>query len=373
MRYRWLVWSLLFFLLLGRHPQAQDLPGGLPAEDKKTATLQPESQVPPDAAVITIEGLCDSRFLPGPNSAPTANAAKSDTASMAANPESTDKPSAKSDAACKTVITRGQFENLVAALNPHMVPEARVHLAEHYPEMLVYGQEIREMGVEKDPIFAERIKFNYLQLLGRILLQYLQEKANDVTDAEVETYYKEHPEKFRRLDLMRIYILNHKVYPDSAKPPGPDSPPRPARSKEVLAADEAAMRAEAEKIRKEALAGGDFGRLQARAYKFAQDPDDTPDIKLGKMTPDEIPAEYEKAIFDLSVGQISELIADANGWHIFKVLSKETVPLSEAKPIVQRLRMRDSTASLKALIKTQLNEDYFNTSDKVQTKPVGWK
>ncbi len=373
MHYRCIAWVLFFFLVVGCQSQAQSTPAGLPPENKKVATAATESRVASDAAVITIEGLCNSSFLPGPQSTPMADTAKSDTASIPANQESAGKPSAQADAACKTVITHAQFESLVDALNPQMTPEVRARLAGRYPEMLVYGQRIREMGVEKDPTFEERIKFNYLQLLGKMLQQYLQEKANDVTDAEVAQYYKEQPEKFQRLELMRIFVLNHKVYPDPTPAPGSNSPPRPTQSQAVLDADEVAMRAEAEKIRKEALAGGSFEKLQARAYKFAQDPDDTPEVNLGKTTQDQIPAQYEKAIFELQVGQISDLLADPNGWHIFKVLSKETVPLSEAKPIVQRLRLRESTAALKASFKAELNEEYFGTPKKEQTKPAGWQ
>lgn len=375
MRYRSLVWSLFLFLAFGRQSQAQDLPGGPPPEDKTAAAPAPESQVAPDAAVITIAGLCDTSFLPEPKPAPMADTPKSDTANTSANKESVSTLNSKADAACKTVVTRAQFENLVNALNPHMEPEARAHFAGRYPEMLVYGQAIREMGVERNPIFEERIRFNYLQVLGKIMLQYLQDKANNVTDAEVEKYYQEHPEKFQRADLMRIFILNHKVYPDSSPfgSVGTNPTPRVTRPKEQLDADEAAMRAEAEKIRREALAGGNFAKLQARAYKLAQDPDDAPEVKLGKMTPDQIPAQYEKAVFSLSVGQLSDLIADPNGWHIFKVLSKETVPLSEAKPIVQRLLMRESMESIKRSIKAQLNDQYFVTPDKEQTKPIGMR
>lgn len=373
MQYRRLAQSLVLFLALGVQSRAQLMPGGPPPDDKTAGTPVPESKIAPDAPVITIDGFCDDRFLPGSRPLDMADSAKSETADASAKKESVASASAEPGAACKTVITRARFEILVNALSPKMPPGARARLAERYPDMLLHAEKIRELGVENDPNAAERIKFSYLQILGKYLDQFLQQKANDVSDADVEKYYKEHPASFQRVELMRIFILNHKVYPDSTPlPPGASKSPRPTQSKEQLAADEAAMKAEAEKIRKEALAGGNFEKLQDRAYKFAQDPDDTPEVKLGKMTPDQVPAEYQKAIFDSPVGQISELEPASNGWHIFKVVSKDTVPLSEAKPIVQKLRMKESQEALKTSIKVQLNSEYFATGEE-QTQPAGWR
>jgi parvulin-like peptidyl-prolyl isomerase len=50
------------------------------------------------------------------------------------------------------------------------------------------------------------------------------------------------------------------------------------------AADEAALKAEAEKIRTRAAAGEDFEKFEDEAYTFAGDPDDTPDTDMGDNT-----------------------------------------------------------------------------------------
>ena len=61
--------------------------------------------VAPDAAVITIQGICDT---------PAAKAAAG---------------SAQPKSACKTVITRAQFEGLASALQPNMNPAMKRRLA----------------------------------------------------------------------------------------------------------------------------------------------------------------------------------------------------------------------------------------------------
>jgi len=368
MQCRLLIWSLFLFLCLGCRAQAQDPQGGSPQDNKTATTSATAAKVAPDAAVITAEGLCDTSYLPGAKPAPMEDTSNT---GNTPNKETTLASSIAADATCKTVVTRAQFETLVHALNPQLPPDGQQRLAERYPDLLLHAQKIHELGVDRDPVFVERIKYTYLQVLGRMLTQYLQEKANDVSDAEVEQYYKEHPEMFQRVDLLRIFILNHKVYPDEGRPAGSSEPPAHPTPAE-RATDEVAMKAEAEKIRKEAIAGESFERLQTRAYKVAQDPDDTPNAKLGKLTSDQIPEEYEKAITELPVGKVSELVPAFNGWNIFKVLSRETVPLSEAKPIVQKLRVRESTDMLKTAIKVHLNPEYFNIPANEQ-KPAGWK
>jgi hypothetical protein len=360
---RWLVWSLLFFAL-GLAAPAQDLPG--PQDQKPAPPPVPESKVPQDAAVITISGLCDTRYLPGTKAPYAQDDSKSDLPSVPT--DATLASVIAADASCKTAITRAQFEILISGLAPNMPPDARRRVAERYPDMLFQAQLLHQLGIDKDPAYVERLKFNYMEMLGRTLVQYLQKKSGDLTDAEIETYYKEHPDNFRRVNMLRLYILNHRVYSDVGLPAGKRNPhPTPAEA--VVDAD--AMKAEAERLHKEAVAGVSFERLEAAAYKAAHDTDDTPDVKLENLTVDRVPAQYESAVFDLPVGKVSDLVADNNGWNVFKVLSKDTVPLSEAKPIIQKLRMREMTAMLKDGVKADLNDDYF-TPPTNKEKP-GWK
>ena len=313
--------------------------------------------VAPDDVVISIRGFCDQELLVEGTTAQKSQIATSK--SDQGNPKTPDQPTAASNAAqaksadCKTEITRAQFERLTDALGIGEDRSNRIRTAVRYPEMLLYAQKARELELEKDPRFQEKVKYTYLQLLWQSQNEDLARKANDVSDAEVEQQYRQHPEMFEQVDLLRIFVPNERKHSNI--------PGSPAKIEELRAADEAAMKTEAEQIRRKAVAGGDFEKLELEAYRFAgYGPDDAPDIKLGMTNRAEMPREYTKAVFDLKPGRVSGLIVAPQGWHIVKVQSRATIPLREAKHLLQRLRLQEAQDSLKSSIGADFNNAYFN-------------
>ena len=113
---------------------------GKPAEDAKQALEA--SNIPPDGAVITIQGLCDN---------PPADKTKA--------------------SGCKTVITRAEFEKLVDALAPNMAPPARRQLATRYAMGLVMAHEAHKMGLDQGPRFEELLRVARVQIAvdGRLV------------------------------------------------------------------------------------------------------------------------------------------------------------------------------------------------------------
>jgi hypothetical protein len=122
------------------------------------------------------------------------------------------------------------------------------------------------------------------------------------------------------------------------------------------------MKAEAEKIRQRAAAGEDFTELQKEAFEAAGLKATEPTVSLGKITRGNLPVTHEK-VFELQVGQTSQLITDAGGYYVYKVVSKQQVPFAQAKPEIQNTlqtqRMQDRMESLINSIHPQLNPDYF--------------
>jgi hypothetical protein len=314
---------ILFSMLALAHRRAagqSDLAGGQTGDDKTTAGST--SQVPADAPVITVHGVCD------------------DDSSGLAKPRE-----------CKTEITRAQFEELCDGLNPSMDSLSRSTLAHSYPELLLFAHRAHQLGLDKDPNFQAVMKYSYLQSASKLLSNHFRQTANQMSDREIEQYYNDHREMFERVQLLRIFVPKQKgLIPDDRYPSKPD------------AAQEAMMKAEAEKIQKKAVAGGNFVMLEKEAYKFVGDTEDTPDVKVGEVTRAEAPERYRKAIFELPSGKVSELVAAPDGWHIFKVVSKQTVPLSEARGLIQKLWVEEATESLKSSIKAEFNSAYFSAS-----------
>jgi parvulin-like peptidyl-prolyl isomerase len=362
MRSRWLFLILFFSLQLGLAlGQAGLVQGGGAAAVNQPAPLVPSS-VAPDAPVITIEGLCDNGFLTGlmvDSTKPEGAANRTGAMAKPGQQGPSSSAFAQSEKDCKTVITRAQWEKFSDAVQPPGGPQAVVpapansRLVKRYSELLLYARKAREIGLDKEPAVQEEVRFATLQVLSGALTRHFRAQADKISDAEVEKIYKEHPEKFEVVELERIYIPKFKQQaPDpilKAAKPDPD-------------AEEAEMKAVAEKIHKEAVAGGDFQKLEDEAYQAAG-VQESPSVDLGTVTRAQIPPEYKNAIFDLKEGQISEVEPATNGWHIFRISKKQTLPPERARGIVVAERMSDIVDPFRTSIKADLNPEYFQKSD----------
>lgn len=348
--YRWLSLLLLTSLAVGQgSPASSRAKSGTqlaaaaqqerqPDLDDVPAPKVPSSQVPPTAAVITVQGLCPSSAASARKAAPRARAAA--------------KPA--SAAGCKTVITRAQFEKLADALNPQMPLPTKRQLAEAYPRLLLFGQKAREMGLDKEPQFEEMMRFATLQLLAQNLTRDLQKKAGDIPQTEIAKYYQDNPTRFQQVELLRIFIPKSKQHAPEANAAAPP--------KVDTAADEAAMKAVAGKVHSEAVAGGDFQKLQQEAFEAAGIKSQSPTVNLGKLTREGLPTNQQQ-VFELKAGQVSELLDDPGGYYIYKVVSKQLIPLDQAKGeihnFLQQQAFRKQMEGMIGSVKPELNQAYF--------------
>lgn len=355
MRCRWL--GLAFILVsVYLHSQMIGAQAGPTSQGKSAAPST--SSVPPDAAVVTIDGLCEDSWLSGltiKSQIPPISVANS-TGTTTSSPGT---ETAKSDKDCKTVITRAEWEKFSDAVQPPGGPQGRIpapensRLVRRYADLLLYARRARELGIDKDPDVQEEMRFSMLQVLSGALVRKFRLQAEDISDSEVAKVYKEHPDLFNQVDLERIYIPKTKQHTPDASLTNV--------SKTNPAADEAEMRAVADKIQKEAAAGGDFQKLEDEAYKAAG-VDESPSVEMGMLSRAIVPAEYKDVIFSLKVNQVSPVEPSTNGWHIFKVTHKEIVPLDHARSIIVSERLADIVDPFRASIKVQTNDDYFQKS-----------
>jgi hypothetical protein len=339
------------------HPLAvaqQTQPNARAITSSIEAAATAESQVAPDAPVITIHGLCGNVLLPGsrPDTSGSQSAAG---ASDASPPPTTPNPN------CETTITRQQFENMVRGISPRSDPRLGSSFARDYPETLVFARKAIETGLDKDPATQALLQYKYQQALYSIFKAHVKLKANQESDAELEKFYNANRGRYEQFGLLRIHVPNVKEHH-----PAPGSQVQP---KVDVAADEAAMKALAIKIRAEAVAGGDFEQLQAKAYKLAGVTDDPPDTDLGdQWTRDTFPAENLSVVLALKPGQVSQPIHNASGWHIIKMVSRNTIPWSEARDSTLQLIVADEANSTRKAIKTELNDQYFVSAGSQEAK-----
>jgi hypothetical protein len=267
--------------------------------------------------------------------------------------ESGDRSADSTNSACKTIVTKAQFETLVEALNPQMPAPARRQLAESYPRLLLFANKAHELGLDQDPGFAEAMRFASIQLLTQRLNRYFEQQASSISDSDVEKYYKANAVKFERADLLRIFV------------PKQTRQGQNASGEHSSTAIDSPMLTVAEKIQARAAAGEDFQQLQKEAFEAASISSGSPNVSTGKIAAVGLPLNHQK-VFEMEPGQVSDVIADPSGYYIYKVVSKQMVPLAQASKEIRKWmasqRVQDATASLTKSSKSELDPMYFGAS-----------
>jgi hypothetical protein len=317
--------SCFVFLLLASLVYGQAAPPATPP----AAGDIPEVKVGPDDAVITVNGFC-------------ADAAQTGTA-------------------CKTVITRAQFEKLTEALQPGMSLSLRLNVANAYARNLRMSAAAEKRGLDKTPAFEEEIRYARMQLLAQDLTRALQAEANNITDADLEDYYRKNQSSYEQATLARIFVPRSKQS-DAARGKDED-----AQTK----ADEEVMTKVAAELRVRAVNGEDPDKLQIEAYTDAGIARTQSDTKMEKVRRAALPPRHE-AVMDLKPGEVSEVISDPGGAHfIYKMISKQTLTLEETKTeilsAISGQRYRDSMKGFQGDV--VFSDAYFNPPGKPDVPP----
>jgi hypothetical protein len=274
-----------------------------------------KKEIPLDAPVITIKGVC-----------PVGTAA----------------------ADCQTVVTRAQFESLVNALNPEMPPETRARFAENYGRLLVVASEARKAGVDKLPGTDQLYEFSQMQVLAQQYGRKLQDDAAQVPERDIETYYREHQKDYDMVQLERVIVPRHRT---DAKTPATTPVPTEAQEK-----------AYAEKIRQRWIAGEDPTKLQQETYKHESLDAAPPAIAVGERRRNGLPM-TQQTVFDLKAGDVSEPFADPAAFFIYKVVKRESKSLADVREEIKKTltaeRLQKSMEKVTKAAEASLNQTYF--------------
>src|SRR6185437_7462234 len=142
-----------------------------------TPPLPPQSfnpdSVPSNAAVITLRGLCSKD---------------------AASAKAGSKEVPAKDTSCQTVITKEQFNRMLAGMNlaaQISSPSAMRSFAESYAQLLALADEGEKAGAENDPRFQELMRIARVRALADSYRHSLEEKYSNPPQEEIEAYYKE--------------------------------------------------------------------------------------------------------------------------------------------------------------------------------------
>jgi peptidyl-prolyl cis-trans isomerase C len=172
--------------------------------------------------------------------------------------------------------------------------------------------------------------------INKMLSDALESKVKATTE-QVDDFYKKNPERFKQGERVRAsHIL-------VAVPQNAD------------AATKEKARAKAEGLLKKIKAGEDFAAL---AKQNSEDPGSAVQGgDLGFFTPGQMVPQFNDVAFKLAPGAVSDLVETQFGFHIIKVVDKQTartIPLDEVRPQVQQFletqnRQRETTAFLAGL------------------------
>lgn len=296
-----------------------------PAQASPSAPLatQPGGTVHPEAvgandAVITVHGFC-----------PEASA---------------------NNSACTTIITKEQFERILAAVNQTnapMSPTAIRNLAERYVQIMAFASQAEKLGLDKDPRFQELMRVVRLNSLAEFYHRAIDEKYRAPSDADIQAYYDKNIAKFEQVKLGRVFI------------------PRinPKAPREGLNDFEQRAQKVAETMRDRAANGEDLDKLQQEAYKTLGLTTTPIATEIGTRRRGTLAPSVENEIFALKSGQVTKVEPEPAGFQFYKLQARETLTVAQAKTeIVAAIRKEAIEAANKAVmgpIHTDLNETYF--------------
>ncbi len=352
--------SWLMCVLLGTLAWGQAAPSAPPPPQPAQAPADTSAAVPPEAAVITVIGVCPAQPK---TAAAKGTAAKPVTAAKA--------PVAKTPAAdCKTVITKAEFEKLASAVAPNVTPQVKKQLAGVLPRFIGMSNEAKKKGLDKTPQFEETVKFAKMQILTTELQRNIQDEAAKVPPEEVEKYYTEHAEAFEQFNVDRLFVPRTKQGEAEAKEEDEKDETLSEEAKKAKEAEEKAKADEgdqamtklAESLRARAAAGEDIAKLQKEAFDAAGMKIESPTVNLPNVRRTGLPPGHV-AVFDVKLGDVSPVISDSGGHYIYKVNSKDHLTLDQAKNEIhsklQNDRTREMMEKVNNSFKVETNDKYF--------------
>lgn len=248
---------------------------------------------------------------------------------------------------CSKVITREAFENLMNALNPGgqtITPKGRQNLAETYAEDVAMEAAARKTGLEETAEFREVMDWVRLRTIADLYRRTLQEKYRTPSPEEIEAYYKQQLASYERVKLVRILVPRE----------NPSAADKNEFEKKALAA--------ANRAHDRAAQGQDPAQIENDVYGALglQAP---PPTDLGNYGRSNFTEKEGGDVFSLKAGEVSPIEIEAKSYVIYKVVSKETLPLDQVRTEIARQisgqKFKDALKAALDATPAEFNEQYF--------------
>ncbi len=218
-------------------------------------------------------------------------------------------------------ITQSQFEMIVGTLPEQAraqakTPEGRRQLAEQLAELKVLSNEAKARKLDQTPTVQTRLTIQADQVLASVMFQSL----GTSDEAALHAYYDAHKSEMDQIHARHILIR----FQGSAVP-------LRLNQKDLT---EAEALQKAKDLRAKILAGAKFTEVaQAESDDVGSGTNggDLDTFGRGAMVP-----EFEKAAFELPVGQVSEPVRSAFGYHLILVETHASKSFDEARPDIEK-------------------------------------
>lgn len=234
-------------------------------------------------------------------------------------------------------ITRSMFEEIVASLPAQQqaqlqTPEARRSLAEQVAELKVMAQEAKARKLDQSASVKARIGLQSDQILANAVYQQLT--AANPDDAALQAYYAAHKGDWDEVKARHILIRMQ----------GSRVPVREGHKD--LTEDEAL--AKAKEVRARIVAGAKFedvAKVESDDTGSGDNGGDLGTFGQGQMIP-----EFDDVVFKAPLGQVTEPVKTAYGYHLILVEERKSKPFDDARAeIEQKIRPDIGQKAIEAL------------------------
>ncbi len=223
-----------------------------------------------------------------------------------------------------TKITMSDFDRIISFYDAEKQkllaqnPTFKATILQRIVQGMVLSKIARDKGFDKRPDVKEQIGLLSNDLLATEYLKKEIVEKIDVSENDIQLYYKAHQEEFTTPEMVRARHILIKV--------------------DKSASEDAKKKAKekAEGILKRIKSGEDFAKL---ASELSDDPGskenggDLGFFPKGKMVPN-----FEKAAFALKPGEMSSIVETPFGFHIIKVEEKKEAVIEPYDKVKDKVR-----------------------------------
>ena len=220
-------------------------------------------------------------------------------------------------------ITRSMFEQIIGTLSEQQraqlqSPDARRSLAEQIAELKVMAQEGRTRRLDASPAVRAKIGLQTDQVIANALYQEMIAVAPD--EAALRAFYDEHKGEWTEAKGRHILVRFQ----------GSRVPMREG-GKDL---SDAEALTKAKDLRAKLVAGGSFDEIAKAESDDVGSGANGGD--LGSFTPGQMVPEFDKAAFEIPVGEVSEPVRTDFGYHLIKIDSRGAKSFEDMRPQIEQ-------------------------------------